>query len=166
MNTRLLEPWHGTGDLLDVLAPMSGISKQSSMLSHSIATQEVVAALNEDLKLLNVRELKAGMKAETARSKTQYKLVLKMPGNMTAINILSEGEQRANAIDAFLAEVNLGAGLCGVVFDSAVSPLDHRRRWHAAKRLAQEALKHPKTAELICFFLADYGLISPAAQES
>lgn len=119
----------------------SGISKQSTTLSNSIATQEVVAALNEELNALNVHELKAAMKAETVRGKTQYKLVLTMPGNMSAKDILSEGEQRAIAIAAFLAEVNLGAGLGGVVFDDPVSSLDHRRRWHVAKRLAQEALK-------------------------
>lgn len=119
----------------------TGISKQSTALSNSIATQEVVAALNEELKALNVHELKAVMKAETARGKTQYKLVLEMPGNMAAKDILSEGEQRAIAIGAFLAEVNLGGGLGGVVFDDPVSSLDHRRRWHVARRLAKEALK-------------------------
>lgn len=119
----------------------TGISRQSTTLSNSIATQEVVAALNEELKALNVHELRAAMKAETARGKTQYKLVLEMPGNMAAKDILSEGEQRAIAIAAFLAEVNLSGGLGGVVFDDPVSSLDHRRRWHVAKRLAQEALK-------------------------
>jgi hypothetical protein len=119
----------------------TGISKQSTLLSNSIATQEVVAALNDELKALNVHELKAAMKAETSRGKTQYKLVLEMPGNMAAKDILSEGEQRAIAIAAFLAEVNLGGGLGGVVFDDPVSSLDHRRRWHVAKRLAKEALK-------------------------
>lgn len=119
----------------------TAISKQSTILSNSIATQEVVAALNEELKALNVHELKAVMKAETSKGKTQYKLVLEMPGNMAAKDILSEGEQRAIAIGAFLAEVNLGGGLGGIVFDDPVSSLDHRRRWHVAKRLAQEALK-------------------------
>jgi integrase len=109
--------------------------------TNSIATQEVVAALNTELKSLDVHELKAAMKAETAKGKTQYKLVLEMPGSMAAKDILSEGEQRAIAIAAFLAEVNLGGGLGGVVFDDPVSSLDHRRRWHVARRLAQEALK-------------------------
>lgn len=119
----------------------NGISRQSTILSNSIATQEVVAALNTELKSLDVHDLAAAMKAETAKGKTQYKLVLEMPGSMAAKDILSEGEQRAIAIAAFLAEVNLGGGLGGVVFDDPVSSLDHRRRWHVAKRLAQEALK-------------------------
>lgn len=119
----------------------NGISRQSTTLSNSIATQDVVAALNHELGELNVHELKAVMKAETARGKTQYKLVLETPGNLAAKDILSEGEQRAIAIAAFLAEVSLGGGLGGVVFDDPVSSLDHRRRWLVAKRLTQEALK-------------------------
>lgn len=119
----------------------NGISRQSTVLSNSIATQEVVAALNHELEALNIHELKAVMKAETARGKTQYKLVLETPGNLAAKDILSEGEQRAIAIAAFLAEVSLGGGLGGVVFDDPVSSLDHRRRWLVAKRLTKEALK-------------------------
>lgn len=118
----------------------AGISKKSTELSNSVATQEVVTALNQELKILDVHELKAAMKPETQKGKTQYKLVLETPGGLAAKDILSEGEQRAIAIAAFLAEVRLGKGLGGVVFDDPVSSLDHRRRWHVAKRLAQEAL--------------------------
>lgn len=119
----------------------TGISKKSTELSNSVATQEVMAALNDELKALDVHELKAAMKAETQKGKTQYKLVLETPGGLSAKDILSEGEQRAIAIAAFLAEVSLSGGLGGVVFDDPVSSLDHRRRWHVAQRLAQEAHK-------------------------
>jgi hypothetical protein len=54
---------------------------------------------------------------------------------------LSEGEQRAIAIGSFLAEVNVGGGSGGIVFDDPVSSLDHKRRERFARRLAQEALK-------------------------
>lgn len=125
----------------------AGISKKSTELSNSVATKEVVAALNHELKALNVHELKAVMKAETQKGKTQYKLVLETPGGLAAKDILSEGEQRAIAIAAFLAEVSLGKGLGGIVLDDPVSSLDHRRRWHVAKRLAHEAL----TRQVIVF---------------
>jgi hypothetical protein len=133
-------------DLMDKLRACSaaagtttGISKKSTELSNSMATQDVVNALNHELKSLNVHELKILMKPESPKGKTQYKLVLEMPGNALAKDILSEGEQRAIAIASFLAEVNLGGGLGGVVFDDPVSSLDHRRRWHVARRLAEEA---------------------------
>lgn len=115
------------------------ISRKSTELSKSMATQEVADALNNELKKLNVHELKVVMKPESPGGKTRFKLVLEIFGNGSAKDILSEGEQRAIAIASFLAEVNLGKGRGGVVFDDPVSSLDHRRRWHVAKRLAEEA---------------------------
>lgn len=115
------------------------ISRKSTELSKTMATQEVADALNNELKNLNVHELKVVMKPESPKGKTQFKLVLEIPGNASAKDILSEGEQRAIAIASFLAEVNLSKGCGGVVFDDPVSSLDHRRRWHVAKRLANEA---------------------------
>lgn len=120
---------------------VTGISRKSTDLSEKMATQEVVDALNAELRALNVHELQVAMKPESPKGKTQYKLRLQLPGGGTPSAILSEGEQRAIAIASFLAEVKLGKGLGGIVFDDPVSSLDHRRRWHVASRLVEEA-KH------------------------
>lgn len=117
----------------------TAISRKSTELSKTMATQEVADTLNNELTKLNVHELKVMMKPESPGGKTRFKLVLEIQGNATAKDILSEGEQRAIAIASFLAEVNLGKGRGGVVFDDPVSSLDHKRRWHVAKRLAEEA---------------------------
>lgn len=117
------------------------ISRFSTVLSNSMATKQVVDALNAELQSLNVHELKVAMKPESLKGRTQFKLVLELPGALPAKDILSEGEQRAIALASFLTEVNLAPGRGGVVFDDPVSSLDHRRRWHVAKRLAQEATK-------------------------
>jgi hypothetical protein len=117
----------------------TAISRKSTELSKTMATQEVADALNNELTKLNVHELKVMMKPESPGGKTRFKLVLEVQGNAAAKDILSEGEQRAIAIASFLAEVNLGKGRGGVVFDDPVSSLDHRRRWHVAKRLVEEA---------------------------
>lgn len=117
----------------------TAISRKSTELSKTMATQEVADALNNELTKLNVHELKVMMKPESPGGKTRFKLVLEVQGNAAAKDILSEGEQRAIAIASFLAEVNLGKGRGGVVFDDPVSSLDHHRRWHVAKRLAEEA---------------------------
>ena len=117
----------------------TNISRKSTELSKTMATQEVVDALNGELKELNVHELKVIMKPESPGGKTRFKLVLEVQGNVSAKDILSEGEQRAIAIASFLAEVNLGKQRGGIVFDDPVSSLDHRRRWHVAKRLVEEA---------------------------
>lgn len=117
----------------------TAISRKSTMLSKTMATQEVADALNVELQKLNVHELKVMMKPESPGGKTRFKLVLEVQGSATAKDILSEGEQRAIAIASFLAEVNLGKRMGGIVFDDPVSSLDHRRRWCVAKRLVEEA---------------------------
>lgn len=122
-------------------AATTAISMKSTQLSKTMVTQEVADALNSELKNLNVHELKVMMKPESPGGKTRFKLVLAVQGNATAKDILSEGEQRAIAIASFLTEVNLGKRQGGIVFDDPVSSLDHRRRWHVAKRLAEEALQ-------------------------
>nr|WP_255435066.1 AAA family ATPase [Rhodoferax sp. BLA1] len=117
----------------------TGISRKSTDLSKDLATQEVADALNDELKVLNVHELQAVMKPVSVGGRTQFKLALQLPGGGAPSAILSEGEQRAIAIASFLAEVKLGKGLGGVVFDDPVSSLDHRRRAHVASRLVEES---------------------------
>jgi energy-coupling factor transporter ATP-binding protein EcfA2 len=126
---------------------VTGISRKSTDLSEKMATQEVVDALNAELRALNVHELQVAMKPESPNGKTQYKLRLQLPGGGAPSAILSEGEQRSIAIASFLAEVKLGCGRGGVVFDDPVSSLDHRRRWHVAARLVQES----KARQVIVF---------------
>lgn len=126
---------------------VTGISRKSTDLSEKMATQEVVDALNAELLALNVHELQVAMKPESPKGKTQYKLRLQLPGGGTPSAILSEGEQRGIAIASFLAEVKLGKGRGGVVFDDPVSSLDHRHRWHVAARLVEES----KTRQVIVF---------------
>jgi ABC-type lipoprotein export system ATPase subunit len=120
-------------------ATTTSISRKSTDLSKEMATQEVLEALNAELRALNVHELQVVMKPVSPGGKTHYKLALQLPGGGAPSAILSEGEQRAIAIAAFLAEVKLGKGLGGIVFDDPVSSLDHRRRSHVASRLVQEA---------------------------
>ena len=122
-------------------AGTTGISRKSTELAKTMATPEVASALNAELKALNVHELQVVMKNVSPQGKTQFKLALEIPGGGSPAAILSEGEQRAIAIASFLAEVNLGKGSGGVVFDDPVSSLDHRRRWQVAQRLAKEATK-------------------------
>lgn len=117
----------------------TAISRQSTELSRTMATEEVAAALNAELQNLNVHELKVAMRSESPLGRTQFKLALEHPGGGSPSSILSEGEQRAIAIASFLAEINLGKGLGGIVFDDPVSSLDHRRRWEVARRLSVEA---------------------------
>jgi hypothetical protein len=123
------------------------ISKKSTELSRTMASQELADALNEELKRLKVHQLQVVMKPESPGGKTQFKLVLQLPGGGAPAAILSEGEQRAISIASFLAEIKLGKGRGGIVLDDPVSSLDHRRRWEVAERLALESL----TRQVIIF---------------
>lgn len=116
------------------------ISRKSTELSRTTASQELADALNEELKRLKVNQLQVVMKPESPGGRTQFKLVLQLPGGGTPAAILSEGEQRAIAIASFLAEITLSKGRGGIVLDDPVSSLDHRRRWEVAERLATESL--------------------------
>ena len=116
-----------------------GISRKSTELSSNMASQELADALNAELRSLKVHDLYVGMKPESPGGKTQFKLELQLPGGGTPAAVLSEGEQRAIAIASFLAEIKLGKGYGGIVFDDPVSSLDHRRRWEVAERLAMES---------------------------
>lgn len=123
------------------------ISRKSTDLSRTTASQELADALNEELKRLKVHQLQVVMKPESPGGKTQFKLILQLPGGGAPAAILSEGEQRAIAIASFLAEIRLCKGRGGIVLDDPVSSLDHRRRWEVAERLAIESL----TRQVIVF---------------
>lgn len=85
-----------------------GISRKSTELSRTTASEELADALNAELKLLKVHNLSVVMKPESPGGKTQFKLTLQLPGGGTPAAILSEGEQRAIAIASFMAEIRLG----------------------------------------------------------
>jgi energy-coupling factor transporter ATP-binding protein EcfA2 len=127
--------------LAECLAATSttAISRKSTELTNTMATEEVAAALSEELAALGVNGISVAMQPSSTRAKTTFKLVLKSESGSVPQDILSEGEQRAIAIAAFLAEVKLGKGNGGIVFDDPVSSLDHARRERVARRIAAEA---------------------------
>lgn len=117
----------------------TAISRKSTELTSTMATEEVAAALSEELLALGVNSISVAMQPSSTKAKTTFKLVLKSESGAVPQDILSEGEQRAIAIATFLAEVKLGKGRSGIVFDDPVSSLDHARRERVARRLAAEA---------------------------
>lgn len=119
----------------------TAISRKSTELTSTMATEEVAAALSEELLALGVNSISVAMQPSSTKAKTTFKLVLKSESGAVPQDILSEGEQRAIAIASFLAEVKLGKGKGGIVFDDPVSSLDHARRERVARRIAAEALE-------------------------
>ena len=127
--------------LAECLAATSttAISRKSTELTNTMATDEVAAALSEELAAMGVNGISVAMQPSSTKARTTFKLVLKSESGAVPQDILSEGEQRAIAIAAFLAEVRLSKGKGGLVFDDPVSSLDHARRERVARRIAAEA---------------------------
>ncbi len=117
----------------------TAISRKSTDLTSTMASQEVADALTAELRMLGVQDIKVAMRPSSARAKTTFKLVLETDGGGSPAEVLSEGEQRAIALASFMAEIRLGKGSGGIVFDDPVSSLDHVRRERVARRLALEA---------------------------
>lgn len=119
----------------------TNISRKSTELTSTMASEEVAAVLAGELLQLGVNTIKVAMRPSSAKAKTTFKLVLETQSGDSPQDILSEGEQRAIAIASFLAEVRLSKGKGGIVFDDPVSSLDHGRRERVARRIAAEALE-------------------------
>lgn len=119
----------------------TGISLKSSEIAEKVVSSDLAAALNAEFKVLGVGTLSVSLKSRGDNGKALHKLKLELPQMRSPRDILSEGEQRAIAIGSFLAEIGLGGGKGGIVFDDPVSSLDHRRRERVAARLASEATK-------------------------
>ena len=115
------------------------VSEESKELTHKAVTKALRDALNGELKNLGVDRLNMTLKERTEAGKTKHKLILSLPTATSVNDILSEGEQRAVAIAAFLAELALAGHTGGIVFDDPVSSLDYYSRRKVAVRLAQEA---------------------------
>ena len=115
------------------------ISNKSKELAEKVISKELADALNKEFKSLGAGNLQVSLQSHSAKGKALHKLKLELPQAKSLSDILSEGEQRAIAIGSFLAEVNIGGGKGGIVFDDPVSSLDHKRREHVAARLIQEA---------------------------
>ncbi len=119
----------------------NAISIKASELAEKVVSKELAEALNREFTDLGVGTLRVSLQSRADKGKALHKLKLELPQSRSPGDILSEGEQRAVAIGAFLAEVGLSGGNGGIVFDDPVSSLDHRRRERVAKRLAIEAVQ-------------------------
>lgn len=117
------------------------ITIKSTELAEKVVSKELADALNQEFKALGAGSLHVSLATRAVKGKTLHKLKLGLPQARNPTDILSEGEQRAIAVGSFLAEVNIGGGTGGIIFDDPVSSLDHTRRERVAMRLVQEASK-------------------------
>jgi energy-coupling factor transporter ATP-binding protein EcfA2 len=117
----------------------NAISLKATELAEKVVSKELETLLNEEFKALGAGNLQLILATRTQKGKTLHKLKLDFPQTKTPGDILSEGEQRAIALGAFLSEVKIGGSTGGIIFDDPVSSLDHKRREKVARRLVREA---------------------------
>ena len=123
------------------------ISNKAKEFASRAITDALKRALDAEFKALGVGHIKTKLNERVKHGRMKHKLVLDVPTKNNLNEILSEGEQRAIAIGAFLAEINLEKHRGGIVFDDPVSSLDHHWRRNVAIRLVEEA----KNRQVIIF---------------
>jgi energy-coupling factor transporter ATP-binding protein EcfA2 len=118
------------------------ISNQVKKMSQDAITDDLRSALSKEFKYFGLG-LNVTLKdfATKGRINLQLHLDFLKRNEVKIRDILSEGEQRAIALGAFLAEINLSANTGGIVFDDPVSSLDHEKRDKVARRLVEESHK-------------------------
>jgi hypothetical protein len=118
------------------------ISRKSGSLAEAYVTPELQKAFNGRLKqLFGDRCFVELEKTRTSIGVTYFRLKLaNAAGDIPIIDVASEGEFRAIALAAFLAEVDLAQDSSGIVFDDPVSSLDHRFRERFAEIVREVAL--------------------------
>jgi energy-coupling factor transporter ATP-binding protein EcfA2 len=115
------------------------ISDKSKEFASNAVTAALKDALDREFSLLGMAHIRTKLSERNDKGKMKYRLLLDLPVANRLDEILSEGEQRAIAIGAFLAELQLADHGGGIVFDDPVSSLDHFRRQNVARRLVAEA---------------------------
>ena len=120
--------------------PLS-ISRKSGSLAEKYVTPELQSVFENRLKqLFGDRCFVELEKTRTNVGVTYFRLKLaNVTANIPIVDVVSEGEFRAIALAAFLAEIDLANDLCGIVFDDPVSSLDHRFRERFAEIVREVA---------------------------
>ena len=115
------------------------ISDKAKEFANITVTVPLRAALKKEFEALRVSISIPRLDESIEKGKMRHKLKLDLAAAAEIQFILSEGEQRAIAIGAFLAELYTGGHGGGIIFDDPVSSLDHFRRQEVARRLVEEA---------------------------
>lgn len=130
------------------LCNTTGVTKIGGDLIRRYVTEQLSNRFNEERKALDVTALGVVLSAASEKGAVKRSVALKeQKVKALARHVLSEGEYRAVALAAFLAEASTTPGGHPILVDDPVSSLDHRRREKVAKRLVKEA----KTRQVIVF---------------
>ena len=119
---------------------VAGITSHITRIRRKVLTASLQTSLEDEIKALDLQHLplKLADRGEVGKSKVHIGLEAQQKVGKNS-DILSEGEKRALALAAFLAELKEVGARHGIVVDDPVSSLDHARMGAVAKRLVREA---------------------------
>lgn len=124
------------------------ISRFGGELIKRNVTERLETAFDNQKKALRVDTVPVRLSATAKKGAVERFVGLEgVQGKISAGVVLSEGEHRAVALAAFLAEMEVSGGLSPIILDDPVSSLDHLRRTHVATRMAEAA----KNRQVIIF---------------
>lgn len=125
----------------------TGITKKANDLVDVHLTKVVIDRYEVERKALDITHLKVGLSRKSDQTKAAFQTTPGTTLTKLTSDILSEGEQRALALAAFLTEVAVTEGNGPIVIDDPVSSLDRDRGLKVAERIASEA----QTRQVVVF---------------
>jgi ABC-type cobalamin/Fe3+-siderophores transport system ATPase subunit len=118
-----------------------GITQKANELVDTHLTKIVTDHFEVERKTLEITHLKVGLARKSGQTKAAFQTNPGTTLTKLTSEILSEGEQRALALAAFLTEIAVTEGAGPIVIDDPVSSLDRDRGLKVAARIAAEAQK-------------------------
>ncbi len=116
-----------------------GITQKANELVDEHLTKAVTDQFEVERKALDIMHLKIGLARKSGQTKAAFQTTPGTTLTKLSSEILSEGEQRALALAAFLTEIAVTAGSSPIVVDDPVSSLDRERGLRVAARIAEES---------------------------
>ena len=121
------------------LAQTRGITQKANEFVDTFVTDLVVGQFNTERENLGIGHLNISLKRKSGRTGAVFETDSGTKLTNTVSKVLSEGEQRALALSAFLAETGISMPNGPIIIDDPVSSLDRERGQRVAARLAEEA---------------------------
>jgi energy-coupling factor transporter ATP-binding protein EcfA2 len=115
------------------------ITTKSTEIAQHLVTNALRSQFAKEVARLEIGSLAIELKQERSNyGIPKFKVALTRKPDANVGEVLSEGEHRAVALAAFMAELSTTDSRSAIVFDDPVSSLDHMHRDAVAKRLAAE----------------------------
>lgn len=124
-----------------LLTSTNNITKKANELVDTHLTTLVDTRFETERKNLDIGHLNITLKRESDRTGANFKTATEASIKCNASEVLSEGEQKALALAAFLTETHIVSPNGPIILDDPISSLDRKRSTKVAQRLVEESQK-------------------------